>query len=105
VILDLTDPIELWRSLGHGYRVEPRIVLWESKDVLKVPLSSLFRQGDGWAAFVERGGRARVTPVRIGHEDGFEAEVLEGLSAGDIVVLHPSDRVQDGARVEARGLR
>lgn len=105
VILDITDPIELWRSLGHGYRVEPRIVLWESKDVLKVPLSSLFRQGDDWAAFVERGARARLAPVRIGHEDGFEAEVIEGLSAGDVVVLHPSDRVRDGARIEARGLR
>jgi HlyD family secretion protein len=54
---------------------------------------------------VERSGRARLTPVRIGHEDGFEAEVIAGLSPGDVVVLHPSDRVHDGARVEARELR
>ena len=105
VIIDVTDPIELWRSLGHGYRVEPRIVLWESQSVLKVPLSSLFREGDGWAAFVKRRGRAVLTPVRIGHEDGFDAEVIDGLSEGDVVVLHPSDRVTDGARIAPRGLR
>jgi HlyD family secretion protein len=105
VIIDITDPIELWRRLGHGYRVESRVVLWESPDVLKVPLSALFRQHGDWAAFVERTGRARITSVRIGHEDGFEAEVIEGLAEGENVVLHPSDRVRDGVRVEARALR
>ena len=50
VIIDLAEPAERWRHLGHGYRVEPRIVLWESNDVLKVPLSSLFRQGGEWAS-------------------------------------------------------
>ena len=39
VVIDITEPAERWRHLGHGYRVEPRIMLWESNDVLKVPLS------------------------------------------------------------------
>ena len=102
---ELHQGITRWERLGHGYRVEPRIVLWESQSVLKVPLSSLFREGDGWAAFVKRRGRAVLTPVRIGHEDGFDAEVIDGLSEGDVVVLHPSDRVTDGARIAPRGLR
>jgi HlyD family secretion protein len=105
VVIDFTDPPELWRRLGHGYRVEPRVVLWESPDVLKVPLSSLFRDKGRWAVFVERGGRARVTPVEMGHENGLEAEILKGLSAGERVVLHPSDRVTGGQRIEARKLR
>jgi hypothetical protein len=50
VIIDITDPIELWRRLGHGYRVEANIVLWESADVLKVPLyvfsAARVRRGD-----------------------------------------------------------
>jgi len=52
--------------------------------------------------FVEREGRARLQPVAIGQMNGIEAQVLEGLAAGDMVVVHPSDRVGDGARVEAR---
>ncbi len=102
VIVDITEPAERWRHLGHGYRVEPRIVLWESNDVLKVPLSSLFRQASEWAVFVDRDGRARLQPVVIGQMNGIEAQVLEGLAAGDLVVVHPSDRVSDGARVVAR---
>ena len=51
IVIDLAEPAERWRHLGHGYRVEPRIVLWESKDVFKVPLSSLFRQGGEWAVW------------------------------------------------------
>ncbi len=105
VVIDFTDPPEFWRRLGHGYRVEPRIVLWESGDVLKVPLSALFRQGEQWAVFVDRGGRAHLTAVRIGHENGLEAEVVDGLAAGARVVLHPSDRVADGVRVRQRETR
>ena len=102
VVIDLAEPAERWRHLGHGYRVEPRIVLWESKDVLKVPLSSLFRQGGDWAVFVSRDGRARLQTVTIGNMNGIDAEVLKGVAAGDAVVVHPSDRVSDGARIEQR---
>jgi HlyD family secretion protein len=102
VIIDITEPAERWRHLGHGYRVEPRIVLWESNDVLKVPLSSLFRHGGEWAVFVSRDGRARLQALAIGKMNGIDAVVLEGIAAGDAVVVHPSDRVSDGARIEPR---
>ncbi len=102
VIIDITEPAERWRHLGHGYRVEPRIVLWESNDVLKVPLSSLFRQGGEWAVFVSRDGRARLQTLAIGNMNGIDAAVLKGVAAGDAVVVHPSDRVSNGARIEQR---
>jgi HlyD family secretion protein len=103
VIIDIKEPRQQWQRLGHGYRVEPRIVLWESRDVLKVPLSALFRQGQQWAVFVEQGGRARLRPVEVGHENGLEAEVVSGLEAGERVVLHPGDRVSPGTRLQERG--
>ncbi|MGB7737566.1 MAG: HlyD family efflux transporter periplasmic adaptor subunit [Steroidobacteraceae bacterium] len=102
VVIDITEPAAHWRALGHGYRVEPRIVLWESQDVLKLPLSALFRNGKEWAVFVNRDGRARLQTVAIGHMNGIDAEVLKGVAPGDVVVVHPSDRVSDGARIERR---
>lgn len=77
-------------------------MLWESNDVLKVPLSSLFRQGGEWAVFVSRDGRARLQTLAIGNMNGIDAEVLKGVAAGDAVVVHPSDRVSDGARESSR---
>jgi HlyD family secretion protein len=103
VLIDIQDPRERWQRLGHGYRVEPRIVLWESDGVLRVPLSALFRQGDRWAVFVEQDGRAVLRPVDIGQENGLDAEVRSGLEAGERVVLHPGDRVAPGARLTERG--
>lgn len=102
-VIDLREPREAWLPLGHGYRVEPRIVLWESQDVLLVPLSALFRQGGDWAVFVERGGRAEVRVVQVGHDDGLAAQVLSGVEAGERVVLHPGDRVSPGGRIVERG--
>jgi HlyD family secretion protein len=102
VVIDITEPRENWQRLGHGYRVEPRIVLWEAADVLRVPLSALFRQGDKWAVFVDRDGRAELREVEIGQGNGLEAELRAGLEAGERVVLHPGDRVSQGARLAQR---
>jgi len=103
VVIDITEPRQHWERLGHGYRVEPRIVLWESNDVLKVPLAALFRQGRQWAVFVAQDERAVLRPVEIGHENGLEAEVVSGLEAGEQVVLRPGDRVSPGVRLQERG--
>ena len=102
VILDINEPRERWQALGHGYRVEARIVLWEGNEVLKLPLSALFREGDGWAVFVVEGGMAKLRPVERGRHTGLEAVIVAGLEAGDAVVRYPSDRVEDGVRVVAR---
>ena len=102
VIMDFKDPADAWAKLGDAYRVEVRIVDWESDHVLKIPTSALFRQGEAWAVFVVRDGRVSRTTVDIGHRSGVEAEVKAGLSEGTQVVVHPGDTLQDGTRVELR---
>jgi len=101
-IVDLSDPPEQWRGLGHDYRVVVHIVTWAGDKVLTVPIGALFRANDKWSVFKNVGGRAKVTEVTIGHRNNRVAEVLSGLSEGDQVVLHPSDRVSDGARIAQR---
>jgi HlyD family secretion protein len=49
---------------------------------------------------VVEAGRARPRDVLVGHRGESEAEVLGGLRAGERVILYPSDRVDDGVRVE-----
>jgi HlyD family secretion protein len=100
VIIDFADPPAA--GLGHGYRVEVGIVVWQAEDVLRVPLGALFRVGEAWAVFVEADGRSRLREVGIGHRNSAFAEVLEGLEDGARVVLHPSDRIEDGSRIVER---
>ncbi|TDK42423.1 HlyD family efflux transporter periplasmic adaptor subunit [Antarcticimicrobium luteum] len=89
-------------GLGHGYRVEVRIVVWQSEDAVLVPSSALFRDREDWAVFRAEDGVARLQQVRIGHDNGIVAEVLDGLSPGHLVVLFPSASLIDGQRVAQR---
>jgi HlyD family secretion protein len=102
VVIELTSPMEDWSRLAHGYQVDVRIVLSAGQDVLTLPLTALFRDGDSWAVFVESGGRAELRRVEIGRRNGVSAEVVGGVAPGERVVLHPSDRVVNGARIAAR---
>jgi HlyD family secretion protein len=102
VIVDFTDDPAAWQALGDGYRVEVRVIVAAREQALKVPTSSLFREGDAWAVYRVVDGHARRTPVQIGERSGLEAEVTDGLSEGDQVVVYPSDAVTDGVAVAAR---
>jgi HlyD family secretion protein len=101
VILAFSDPRAASSILSDGYHVEARIVLWAGVDVVKAPALAVFRQGAGSACFKVEDGVARLVPIGVGHRGELDVEVLSGLSPGDHVVLHPGDRVKDGARVDA----
>lgn len=89
-------------NLGDNYRVDVRIIVWQADDVLKIPSSALFREREKWNVFVVEGGNARRREVKIGHQNSSESEVLEGLTAGEIVILHPPNQLADGASVSAQ---
>ncbi|ARS66057.1 HlyD family efflux transporter periplasmic adaptor subunit [Sinorhizobium meliloti] len=101
VILDFADPTESWRSLGHGYRVDVQVILFEG-EVLNLPLGALFRQGEEWAVFVAAEGRARLRPVAVSQRNSLAVEIREGLVPGERVILYPSDRIKDGAAIVER---
>jgi HlyD family secretion protein len=97
-----TDQTEDRGGLGHGYRVELRIAVWESDAATVVPSPALFRHGEGWAVFRVVNNRAERRVVRIGQNNGTQAEVLEGLSTGDEVILFPSASLSQGQKVARR---
>ncbi len=100
VIADLVTPPDQRRSLGDNFRVEARIIVWETNQALKVPSGALFRRGQQWAALVVTDGRARLRPVKVGRSSGTETQVVEGLQEGEEVILYPGDRVQEGHRIK-----
>ncbi|MCU7812078.1 MAG: HlyD family efflux transporter periplasmic adaptor subunit [Candidatus Thiodiazotropha sp. (ex Notomyrtea botanica)] len=104
VIIDFTTPKAQWTRIAHGYQVDVRIILWQGSDVLKLPLTALFRDGKNWAVFIEQQGIASQRRVEIGRRTGLEAEIIQGLSAGERIVAHPSDKIAEGIAIESRDL-
>lgn len=91
--------------LGDGYRVEAQIVVWQDEEVLQVPVSALLRcdseqsDGSGWCVFVVEDGQAQQREVAIGQRNPSQAQVLDGLSEDDTVILHPTEQIESGKRV------
>lgn len=101
VVLDLEGDPATWAGLGHGFRVVARILLWRGENLLAVPIGALFRQGDDWMVFAVEDGRARLRRVELGARNAEFAEVTRELSEGELVILHPSDAVEEGVAVAA----
>jgi HlyD family secretion protein len=99
VILHLVDP-RTAPPLGHGFRVDARVILSEQADAVRTPTDALLRDGDGWAVFVVRDGLARLTPITLGDGGDDYRAVLSGLREGERVVLFPGDSMADGDRVQ-----
>lgn len=102
VVIDLDTPKAEWAALGDGYRVEVRIAVWEGQDVVSIPAGALFRSGRDWAAYRVADGHAQFVTIDTGRRNAERVEVTRGLTAGDRVIVYPSDRIEHGVRVEAR---
>jgi HlyD family secretion protein len=102
VLLDPSGPAAAWAPLGDGYRVKAQIVTNQKSGALQVPSSAVFRHDAGWAVFRAVDAVARLTPVELGLRTQRDVEVVGGLGAGERVVLHPSDRIRDGVKLQIR---
>jgi len=99
VLIDFDRPKDV--ALGDNFRVEVRIVTWQSEDVLTVLPGALFRQGDAWATYVVEDGRAHLRAVTVGQRSDHAVQVIEGLTEGTSVIVYPPDSLKDGDRVRA----
>jgi RND family efflux transporter MFP subunit len=67
---------------------------------LTVPVNALLFRSEGMrAVVVDSNGKVHLKPVLIGRDYGSELEVLSGLEASDLLVLNPSDSLEDGEQV------
>lgn len=88
--------------LGDAYRLETRIVVWEGRNVLTVPLNALFRCQENWCAFVVENGHAKKCQVEVSHRNNLVAAIPDGLVEGEKVILNPSQEMQEGTQVADR---
>ncbi len=101
-IIQLLDLPESASALGHGYRVEASIIVWEKDDATIVPSSALFRENGQWSVFVIRNNRAHLQRVTVEENNGTNASILAGLAPSDQVILYPAAELADGSSVSQR---
>ncbi len=101
VIVNFTSPQTVWSRLGHGYQVDVKVVLWEG-EVLKVPTTALFRDGEQWAVYVEKNNKVEKREIKIGRKNSFEVELVDGVMGGERIILHPSNKVVEGVEIVSR---
>lgn len=98
VVIDIVSPQNAWTTLGDGFRVHTRTIVFRQPDALKTAAATLFRDGNAWALFVVEKGRAAKRRVTVERRNGPEV-VLSGLPQGTIVVNFPTSALHDGAPV------
>ncbi len=72
----------------------------EEKPRTAVSRSALVSHGSNSTIFVIQGDRVVETPVRAGEELGEMIEILDGVKAGERVVVKPTGRLKNGSRIK-----
>jgi RND family efflux transporter MFP subunit len=72
----------------------------EEKPRTALHQTALVNRKDRKVVFLIKGDRAAETPVSLGGPMGDMVEVLEGVKAGDRVVLNPSNRLRNGSKIK-----
>ncbi len=103
----IADFIDEQIPLSDRYRVETKTIVWSGENVLIVPLSALFRcqsernidTANIWCTFVVEEKKARKRQVKVSQRSNFEAVIEKGLNPEEMVILHPTEQIQEGAKV------
>ncbi|GFP75856.1 efflux RND transporter periplasmic adaptor subunit [Clostridium fungisolvens] len=97
-ILDKPDGLKI------DFDTDVDVLLGQVNNVIKVPAESLRTdKNDRNYLYVVSGGKAVEKEVKLGLQSDMEAQVTEGLSNGDKVILNPSSSVKDGVTVKEAG--
>ena len=71
---------------------------------LTIPVNAMLTRAEGTlAAVVDGNNRVHLQRITIGRDYGREVEVLAGIQQSDLIVLNPSDSLEDGQQVAVQG--
>jgi RND family efflux transporter MFP subunit len=99
VEIDVASPK---RQIRNGMYGRVTIILDKGVDQLTLPSSCLVgRSRDGKSSvYVVKNGRARLTPINVGQDNGLRVAVVSGLSQNDAVILSPGSEIAEGIPVQ-----
>lgn len=89
------------QAMSAGEMAEVTLHLPVVKEVLLIPNAALRQQGPRSGVWLHADGALRFLPVKTGAEgaDG-KIQIIEGLKAGDEVVVYSERELKDGSRIK-----
>ncbi len=99
-----TYPVEIWVEDPEGALREGMVatvhVRYAAVDSpASVPAEAVFRRSGAMHVFVVESQRAQLRPVRTGRTGDGQVEIIDGLAAGETVVVDGQFALRDGAQV------
>ncbi|WP_088228856.1 efflux RND transporter periplasmic adaptor subunit [Desulfosporosinus sp. FKB] len=85
--------------LKPGYSVTVQAIVATKKNVLAVPLESLFQEGSKNYVYRIQNGLLQKTEVKVGIGNDTDQEITAGLKSGDLIVLNPTNQLSEGQAV------
>ena len=89
--------------LKPGMFARVRLTLSDTGDAVVVPEQAVAMQGEDQIMYRVVDGRALRTKVEVGQRRDGKAEIVEGVSASDTIVIAGWQRLRDGAAVRPAG--
>lgn len=86
-----------------GMFARVRLTIADSGETIVVPEQAVAMQGEDQVMYKVVDGRALRTKVEVGQRREGKAEIIEGIGAGDTIVVAGWQKLRDGAAVRAAG--
>ncbi|QQR91285.1 MAG: HlyD family efflux transporter periplasmic adaptor subunit [Myxococcales bacterium] len=103
VVIRFSDESARVHELGDGYHVEVKIIIWQEKNVLQVPIAAVFRNAKSrWAVYVVKDGKAKLREVSVVRRSSDAVQISKGLKQHETVILFPSDLIKDGVSIDTQ---
>jgi RND family efflux transporter MFP subunit len=89
------------RTLLPGMYAQVQFTVPSTGASLRIPAIALIVRGEGTLVARVENDTVQLVPVTLGRDFGTSVEVLDGVKAGDALVVNPPESLSDGLRVRA----
>ena len=90
-------------TLRPGLFARVSLIVSRTENAILVPERALFAFGDDQFVYVVADGKAVQTKVKLGTRQNADVQVVEGLKAGDVVIVDGQIKVRPGSPVQPVG--
>lgn len=99
VVRTRVELLEADTTLRPGMEVDVKAEAIIARDALLIPADAVIEDESGRWVYLARKGRVHRAEVKLGANNYVEAQIVEGVKAGELVVVGPKEKLRDGMRV------